>query len=57
MTRFDDRAKRIRELRIAVMDEISATLEEARVVKILMRLPDGNISAAHLCVLYNRLIP
>jgi hypothetical protein len=30
--------------------------EHARVVKILMRLPDGNISAAHLSVLYNRLI-
>jgi hypothetical protein len=29
----------------------------SRVVKILMRLPDGNISAAHLSVLYNRLIP
>jgi hypothetical protein len=26
------------------------------VVKILKRLPDGNISAAHLSVLYNRLI-
>ncbi len=29
MTRFDDRAKRIREFRIAVMDEVSAALEEA----------------------------
>jgi len=27
-----------------------------RVVKILMRLPDGNISAAHPSVLYSRLI-
>jgi len=27
-----------------------------RVVKILMRLPDGNTSAAHPNVLYNRLI-
>ena len=30
--------------------------DKPRVVKILMRLPDGNISAAHLSVLYNRLI-
>ena len=29
-------------------------LIDARVVKILMRLPDGNISAAHLTVPYNR---
>jgi hypothetical protein len=28
----------------------------SRVVKILMQLPDGNISAAHLSVLYSRLI-
>jgi integrase len=31
-------------------------LADARVVKILMRLPDGNISAAHPSVLYSRLI-
>ena len=33
-----------------------ANIPGTRVVKILMRLPDGNISAVHLSVLYNRLI-
>ena len=32
------------------------TFYRGRVVKILMRLPDGNISAAHPSVLYSRLI-
>jgi hypothetical protein len=32
MTRFDDRSKRIREFPIAVMDEVSASLEEAPLV-------------------------
>ena len=32
MTRFDNRAKRIRELRIAVMDEVPASLEEAPLI-------------------------
>ncbi len=29
---------------------------DRRVAKILMQLPDSNISVAHLCALYNRLI-
>jgi hypothetical protein len=32
MTRFDDRAKRIREFRIAVMDQVPASLKDAPLI-------------------------
>ena len=60
MSRFDDRAKRIREFRIAVVDEISAIIEETPFIHgdiprdlfhpllIRMRCDAGNLNATAL---------